>query len=287
MTATGIRRPRGFTLYELLTALGIGSLLFALFLPAIAKSRVAAVRAQSLNNLKQIGIATFGIVTRTDGLMPPSTGRFPGEKGPNATIFFHMLSDIEQDNVYVKFKDDPSKVPDTTTIKTYLSTLDPSCMKENTALTSYASNATVFGLADGGSCRLPNSFNAKGTSNTVLFMERYARTGTKAAHYWYDTAATRTYLYPNAKGAEVSTNIVNPQFGVAFDSTDPAIIDDTAHAFTPMTLYVGLADGSARFVTPAITTTFTLAKVKPDPSVWQWACALGGTLGDSATPAGW
>jgi hypothetical protein len=100
-------------------------------------------------------------------------------------------------------------------------------------------------------------------------MERYAKTGAKSSHNWPDIGATRTYLYPPAKKPEVWTSIQNPQFGVTFDSTDPAIIDDTAHAFADNLLFIGLGDGTARSVNSNIANTFKAKGIKPDPSIWQ------------------
>jgi hypothetical protein len=49
-----------------------------------------------MNNLKQMGIAMHGIAGRNNGVLPNSVGVFPDftAKKPNATIFYHMLSDI-------------------------------------------------------------------------------------------------------------------------------------------------------------------------------------------------
>ena len=52
------RHPRGFTLIELLVVIAIIAVLIALLLPAVQAAREAARRAQCINNLKQIGLAT-------------------------------------------------------------------------------------------------------------------------------------------------------------------------------------------------------------------------------------
>ncbi len=54
------RRPlaRGFTLIELLVVIAIIAVLIALLLPAVQAAREAARRAQCVNNLKQLGLAS-------------------------------------------------------------------------------------------------------------------------------------------------------------------------------------------------------------------------------------
>ncbi len=106
------RRPRAFTLVELLVVVAILSVLIGLLLPAIAKVRAAAFRARCQNNLKQLALAThhcvavhqtfptyFGVFPLgTDGLtwpyLPENRNKMYGG------WFTHLLPFVEQDNVY-------------------------------------------------------------------------------------------------------------------------------------------------------------------------------------------
>ncbi len=276
-------RKRGFTLFEVLVVLAIIMILIGLLVPAVQKVREAAARMQSMNNLKQIGLSVHNIASVYDGRLPPSTGQFPAD-GPDSTIFFHMLPFVEYDNVYKTYLKEPAKVPDTLTVKTYCAPNDPSNPGAGSALTSYASNCQVFGLDNGGSAKLPGTF-LKGTSNTIIFMERYAQSGPKTPHRWYDTGATRTYLYPPAKGDTPWTSIVDPQFNPREKAAK--ISDDTAQNFSPNVLLIGIGDGSVRTASTSITTTFKVKGVDPDPSIWQWGCNVRGKLADAPAPQGW
>jgi prepilin-type N-terminal cleavage/methylation domain-containing protein len=148
---------RGFTLIELLVVIAIIAILIGLLLPAVQKVREAAARAQSQNNLKQIGIAVHS-AHDAFGMYPPMyvnqwstwneagarkyTGPYlpPGQQSSGShktTFFWCLLPFIEQENlvrdingnpyfIMGQRRSDPNAIPGGTIPKTYISPLDGS-----------------------------------------------------------------------------------------------------------------------------------------------------------------
>jgi prepilin-type N-terminal cleavage/methylation domain-containing protein len=162
-TLVGLRV--GFTLIELLVVIAIIGVLIALLLPAVQKVRAAATRTQSLNNLRQMGLACQNS-NDVHGKLPPGVGWFPGTvpvtstPSGRGTLFYFLLPYLEQDTIYqntsgLSSNAGPTVVPvylapgDPTRPATGILNTQPSggVANNDTPLgaISYAANCLVFG----------------------------------------------------------------------------------------------------------------------------------------------
>jgi type II secretory pathway pseudopilin PulG len=180
-------RP-AFTLFQLLVVLALLALLFALLLPVIAKVRAQAVRAQKLNNLKQIALACHNYAD-TIGNLPP------GNNANGFSASAHLLPYIEQDNLYklIDFKkpstDKANAQARGVAIKVFLSPQDPVMSVEtNAGATNYLYSAGTKPSLKGNDgvffqdskIRFPADI-PDGTSNTLLVGETLKGDGGKKA----------------------------------------------------------------------------------------------------------
>jgi type II secretory pathway pseudopilin PulG len=138
-------RRSAFTLFQLLTLLGILAFGFSLFMPAIAKARAKAEQAAMLNNLRQIILSIHDISDANAGQMPTGVD----EQGFSADS--KLLPYLEQGQVYQKINytkpvaDPANAEARKTVISTFLSPRDPlKKVRDDSGATNYLFNDYLF-----------------------------------------------------------------------------------------------------------------------------------------------
>lgn len=295
---------RAFTLIELLVVIAIIALLIGLLISAVQKVREVASRIKCGNNLKQFGLASHMLADTYGGLPPlcapnqwsavSKSGAYNGAIG--FTVFHWMLPYIEQKSLYDKslmnaqtyiggpgwgsvscypipaFQCPSEPMPNGPEGMGMGSSLNGPATKW--AYGNYAANYYVFGTpATGdvqGSAKLPEGF-PDGTSNTIIFTERYGTCGTSG-----DVNSLSTYcpLWGNATTSWRPVFCINNTTKTPFckgyngcgmfqSKPDPLTTCDNGLAQSPHAggIQAGLGDGSVRFVSRDISA-----------AAWERAC---------------
>jgi prepilin-type N-terminal cleavage/methylation domain-containing protein len=267
-------RQRGFTLIELLVVIAIIAILMGLLLPAVQKVRESAARISDANNLKQMSLALYAC-NDANSKLPPCANFFPvsnanGGNGPPApigTVHYFILPYMEAGNIYnsintASWHSGPENGTTSGVMKSYMSPGDPTVPANGTVVTfsttrgatSYVSNYYVFGNTAGGSANIPATFQ-DGTSNTIVFAERYITCGTYPLTYLESgqgvgpSAGSDRFApsiwFDQSGGGDVLTL---PQFHPAVNQCDPTRVQGPYAGG----IMVGLGDGSVRLVNSGV-----------------------------------
>jgi len=296
-----LRRLRGFTLIELLVVIAIIAILIALLVPAVQKVREAAARTQSTNNLKQITLALHGLNDAYKSL-PAGYGWYPRNNGSWAqglpqmygSHFVFLEPFIEQAPLF--------KSGDTSwgwaqmnnwgsnpTIPVYVAPSDPTMPSSPGPALSYAVNSYVVTQAGGNWGQLPYASIPKtfrdGTSNTVMYMERYTVcNGSGPITYLttYGAGSQPASYYPSNGGSgagaptwgatgsapNYTSGVTTPAPDVQLPQwrpTDNQCNTSMVQSYSSGGIQTALADGSVRSITPTISlTTWSYALTPAD-----------------------
>ncbi len=260
----------GMTLIELLVVIGIIAVLLALLLPAVHKVRASALRLQSMNNLKQLGLATQNFSNTNGDYLPSITGYNMFSHRSDYSLFVSLMPYIEQGNLYQAYQSQfgANSAGSEYVIKLYISPADPTLPIPPTSVSSYAANALMFAV------KSRMNIITDGTSNTIAFAEHYSFNCGGSEFSWFENdltdvprSVTQQYglrfvrratfadkemgdVYPVTRGTTTTGSVADVTFQAGpKQSQCNARIAQTPHMGG---MIVALGDGSVRSLASAI-----------------------------------
>jgi prepilin-type N-terminal cleavage/methylation domain-containing protein len=295
LMALRMQKRAAFTLIELLVVIAIIAILIGLLVPAVQKVREAAARTQTINNLKQIGLATQNMAGTYNTKMPMN-----GYFGVRYTsVFGHLLPYVEQGNIYNLITNAPNAAvaPAITATNAsnglgavqYTAAVIPSYQAPSDAtqgastgqsiliagygITSFASNGNLFNPSPGSNSvpqafanpqpapaaapRFPATFGSAGTSNVVMFATHYATCGS-VDQIW---SSPSTY-FTNSVSPFIPQ--VAPGLSGTANATPPGnCAQYFVQGFNAAGAQVGMGDGSVRTCTPAVSSATWVIVTNP------------------------
>lgn len=273
-------RRAAVTLIEVLVVIAILAVLIGLLIPAVQKARAAASRIQSMNNLKQIALATQNFSQTYDNSLPSISGYNFVAHDFEVNVFISILPFLEGGNLFASYTAQFGKdtVDSRYVLKPYLDPADPTLPTPPNAVCSYAASALVFGP------RMLLINLTDGTSNTIAYTEHYSLNcgGTEFTWAWKDVTIRKPpflsgiVVYRRATFADQGAGDVIPVTnrnlggtvaslpGLTFQVHPKQSECDPRIAQSPHAgLLVALCDGSVRMLAAGMSETTYWAAVTP------------------------
>ena len=283
-----VRGRPGFSRSDLLVLIVVMSL----FLPLAASCGVrtrdyGSSRTQTINNLKQMGLAMHG-ANDVYRKCPPA---FDGNYGPiqkPVSIHVHLMPYIEQDNLYKVILEGQARSEEI--VPPFQSPADWSAgdykgvqnMAANLRVfstkgfeTGYNAAMPALGRIEPGEASIPRSFEKDGTSNVIVFATKYATCGEGGSKYAAEpNSKFAAFFGQNPAQLPAQAYHAKATYQLAPTAAQCLPSPLMAQSFGTGGLQVCLADASCRNIAPTISPeTWNLALQPNDgkkmPADWE------------------
>ena len=252
----------------------LGAIVHAL--PAVQVLREAAGNQQTVNNLKQMGLAIH-FANDTHRKLPPAYDKFANSPVA-ASVHVHLMPFVNQNNAYKAYMENQGKGEVATVkIKEFLAPDDPSVKDKTVGIQNFAANLRVFATTgnktkydadmpelkatEPGNAAIPRTFT-DGTSNTIVFATKYGICGDGGSKYAAEpNSKFAAFFGQNAAKMKAHPSDTTATYQLSPGPKECACSPLMAQSFSKKGLIVALADGSVRTLSPGL-------------SAQTWNCAL-------------
>jgi prepilin-type N-terminal cleavage/methylation domain-containing protein len=258
---------KGMTLIEVLVVIAIIGIVMALSLAAIARTRMVAIRFQSMNQMRQINLA-FHAYSESRGELPSILNVMVPD-GRDCSPFFAIWPLLDYNSRIFVSPADPSLA----FVNPANRTQEP--VEPDAGYSSYAYNALVF-TGQARINRIPD-----GLSNTISLGEHYARCAKRewavfifSLMHSYGDGGSRRPSFADLRYGDVVpiTTAGNPRItapsvsGVTFQARPALLESDATLLQTPHAegMLTGMMDGSIRTIGPGVTPNVFWGAVTPN-----------------------